>query len=32
MLKEFGSPTEFTVDKLNAIKIDYDQSKPALIS
>jgi hypothetical protein len=32
MLKEFGSPIEFTVDELNAINIDDDQSKPALIS
>lgn len=32
MLKEFGSPIEFTVDELNAIKIHDDQCKPALIS
>lgn len=32
MLKEFGSHIEFTVDGLNAIKIQDDQCKPALIS
>jgi hypothetical protein len=32
MLKDFGSPIEFTADELNGIKIQDDECKPALIS